>query len=170
MLDRTEDIPSEAEDLPGAQNDAPEYEPELETLMGDLRDVMLGRIRATQKPWEQMTEAEQNDLANGLELAAKDIIRRTVRLLNNFDWPHTAVELGEVKIGGSKGIEAKITCANIEHNRTVLGEHVGDHIMVLMVDSDRFMAHRAPVDIKPDQPDLPIGEGDERRPSEGDLE
>jgi hypothetical protein len=51
-------------------------------------------------------------------------------------------------------IEAKVTCANIEHNRTVLGEHVGDQIMVLMVDSTIFMSERAPVQIDPDQPSM----------------
>jgi hypothetical protein len=160
MLDKTEDIAPEV-DAPATENDAPDFNPELDTLMGDLRDVMLGRIRTTRKPWEQMTEDEQIDLANGLELASKDIIRRTVRLLNDFPWPHAAVLLGEVKIKGAKGIEAKVTCDNIELNRTVLGDHIGQHVMILMVDSDRFMAHRAPVDIRPDQPELPIegGEG-----------
>lgn len=158
MLDKTEDIGSEAE-ASAAELDAPDFNPDLDTLMGDLRDVMLGRIRTQQKPWEKMTQDEQIDLANGLELAAKDIIRRTVRLLNDYPWPHAAVLLGEVKIKGAKGIEAKVTCDNIELNRTVLGDHIGQHVMILMVDSDRFMAHRAPVDIKPDQPELPIEDG-----------
>lgn len=158
MLDQMEDKGPEAE-ASATELDAPDFNPELETLMGDLRDVMLGRIRTQQKPWEKMTQDEQIDLANGLELAAKDIIRRTVRLLNDFPWPHAAVLLGEVKIKGAKGIEAKVTCDNIELNRTVLGDHIGQHVMILMVDSDRFMAHRAPVDIKPDQPELPIEDG-----------
>jgi hypothetical protein len=177
MLDQTEDKAPEAE-APADDLDAPEFHPELDTLMGDLRDVMLGRIRTTRKPWEQMSEDEQIDLANGIELAAKDMIRRTVRLLNNYPWPHAAVLLGEVKIKGAKGIEAKVTCDNIELNRTVLGDHIGQHVMVLMVDSDRFMAHRAPVDIKPDQPELPIEDGEavgdpqdyDRRPAGADLE
>ncbi len=177
MLDTTEEITSEAE-APATDNDAPDFNPELDTLMGDLRDVMLGRIRTTRKPWEQMTEEEQIDLANGLELASRDIIRRTVRLLNNFPWPHAAVLLGEVKIKGAKGIEAKVTCDNIELNRTVLGDHIGQHVMVLMVDTDRFMDHRSPVDIRPDQPSLELEDGEgvpdpveePRRPSEEDVE
>ncbi len=173
MLDKTEDIAPEAE-APAVENDAPDFNPQLDTLMGDLRDVMLGRIRTTQKPWEKMSEEEQIDLANGLEMAARDIIRRTVRLLNDYPWPHAAVLLGEVKIKGAKGIEAKVTCDNIELNRTVLGDHIGQHVMILMVDSDRFMAHRAPVDIQPNQPALPMEDGDgvpdPVRPAEADLE
>lgn len=141
--------------LSGA-DDTPDFDPDLDTLMGDMRDAMLQRIRTLKKPWAQMSEGEQYDCANGIELAAKDMIRKTVRLLNKFEWPHAVVELGEVKIGGTKGIEAKITCSNIALNRNVLGEHVGTQIMLLMVDSDTFMAERAPARVDKDQPDLPL--------------
>ncbi len=140
-------------------DDAPDFNPQLSTLCGDLRDVMLSRVRTARKPWERMTEAEQTDFANGLQLAASDMVRRMVRLMTSYDWPHAAVVLGEVKIKGEKGIEAKIACPNVEHNRNVLGDHVGQHVMVLMVDSDTFMGERAPVDIKPDQPQLELEDG-----------
>lgn len=142
-------------------DDAPDFDPQLDTLMGDLRDVMLGRIRTLQKPWPQMSEQEQIDCANGIELAAKDMIRKTVRLINQHEWPHTVVELLEVKIGGTKGLEAKIACANIAHNRDVLGARVGSLVMVLMVDSETFMAAREPVKVDKDQPELPIDGAEE---------
>lgn len=161
MLDTTEDIDrTAAAEVAAEADDAPDFDPELGTLMGDVRDAILMRIRTLQKPWAQMTEAEQADCANGVELSARDMIRKTVRLLNSFEWPHAVVTLGEVKIKGEKGIEAKIVCTNIEHNRTVLGEHVGDHIMVLMVDSDTFMAERKPVQIDKDQPSLDLEDGE----------
>ena len=154
MLDNID--PETGEVTTEAADEATDFNPELETLMGDMRDAMLMRIRTLQKSWQQMSEQEQIDCANGIELAAKDMIRKSVRLLNKHEWPSTVVELGEVKIGGTKGIEAKITCGNIEHNRTVLGEHVGQQIMVLMVDSDTFMSARAPVEIDKDQPEMPL--------------
>lgn len=147
-------------------DDAPDFDPELDTLMGDLRDVMLMRIRTLRKPWQQMSEAEQTDCANGVELGAKEIIRKTVRMLTSYDWPHTVVSLGQVTIKGEKGIEAKIECSNIQHNREVLGEHVGQMVMVMMVDSDTFMAARAPVQIDRDQPEMLL----DITPDDGDLE
>lgn len=138
------------------KDDAPDFTPEAETLAGDVRDFFLGRIRMMQKPWEAMSEAEQTDLANAADLASREVVRKMVRVLNDFAFPHTVVELGEVKIGGNKGIEAKITASNIEHNRTVLGEHVGDQIIVLMCDSEQFMSARSSVPIDKDQPELPV--------------
>lgn len=121
-----------------------------DTLMVDVRDAMLMQFRDKKRPWSLLTEEEQREVANSFELAAKNLVRKTVRMLTDYDFPRTVVALGEVKIKGEKGIEAKITCQNIEHNRTILGEHVGQLVSLLMVDSDAFEAEReAP--ITPDQ-------------------
>lgn len=145
-------------------DDGPDLYPESEeldlgdlkadTLMGDLRDAMLGQFRQQKRPWSMLVEDEQREVANAYELAAKNLVRKTVRLLSNFDFPCTAVTLGEVKIKGEKGIEAKITCGNVEHNRTVLGEHVGTMMTLYAVDSEVFMAERARPAISPDQGSL----------------
>lgn len=130
----------------------PEFD--LKTLSGDLRDAMLSRIRQMRTTWPLCTEAEQADIVNGLDMAARAMVKEVVRLLTGYDFPRAAVTLGEVKIKGEKGIEAKITCPNIEVYRSVLGEHVGDMVLLLMVDSDKFLADRATPDIQPDQADL----------------
>ena len=56
-------------EIADGDDDAPDFNPELGTLMGDMRDAMLMRIRTLQKPWPQMSEQEQTDCANGIELA-----------------------------------------------------------------------------------------------------
>lgn len=127
----------------------------IDTLAGDLRDAMLMRVRDMKRPWSMLTESEQRELAAGLDMAARHLVRGAIHLLTDYEFPRAVVTLGEVKIRGEKGIEAKIGCANIEHNRQVLGEHVGDHVLMLMVDSETFMGEREPAKIDPDQPDLP---------------
>lgn len=173
MLDKTEGIGPEAE-AAVTEDDSPDFDPELGTLMGDMRDAMLSRIRTLQKPWAQMTEAEQTDCANGIELAARDMIRKTVRLVNRHEWPSCVVTLAEMKIGGTNGIDIKMTCPNITEYRNVLGEHVKTQVMVVFADSETFMADRAPAQIDKDQPDLELEDGDgvpdPSRPAEADLE
>lgn len=152
-------------------DDAPDFDPELGTLMGDMRDAMLQRIRTLQKPWAQMTEAEQTDCANGIELSAREIIRKTVRLVNKHEWPSCVVTLAELKIGGTNGIDIKMTCPNIGEYRNVLGEHVKTQVMVVFADSETFMAERAPAQIDKDQPDLDLPEeAEDRRPSDADID
>ena len=159
MLDKTDDV-GPGDDAEALETDAPEFNPALNTLCGDLRDVMLGRIRTTRKPWAQMTEDEQTDLANGVQLAASDMVRRMVRLMSTHKWPHAVVKLCEIKIGGTNGIDIKMTCPNIQENREVLGDHVNTMVQVVMIDSDQFMGETAPVDIRPDQPELQLEDGD----------
>ena len=136
-------------DMEGQEDDL-----QLDTLRGDIRDAMLNRIRHMKTSWSLCTEAEQNEIVNGLELAAKNLVRGVVRQLTAHEFPHAVVTLGEVKIGGSKGIEAKITCTNIEVNRNTLGDHVGEMVQIVMIDSDKFMGERDPADVQPDQGDM----------------
>lgn len=140
-------------------------EMEIETLAGDIRDAMLMRVRDMKRPWSMLTQEEQTDLANGLEMASRDMTRAAIRLLTAWEWPRVIVDLGEVKIiGGDKArIEAKVVAPNYDTYRNVLGEHAGQTVMLLAVDSETFMGERAPVEIDPDQPDLP---GDDTDPDE----
>ena len=110
----------------------------------------------------------RRDAQGGLELFAKNMVRRAVHLVTRQKFPHTAVQLAEMKIKGGKEIEAKIICGNIQHNREVLGEHIGQFVQIVMIDSDTFMGERAAVQIDPDQPGLNLdGDGDQD-PADGD--
>lgn len=133
---------------------------QIDTLSGDIRDALLMRVRTMKRPWSMMTEAEQTDVANGLDLTARDLIARAVRLLSSWEFPRAVVRLQDVKIvGGEKaGITAKVECANISEYRDVLGEHAGQMMVLVAVDSDNFKGERAPAKIDPDQPSLPTGE------------
>lgn len=135
---------------------------QLDTLSGDLRDAMLTRFRDVNTAWSAMSEDRQRELVEGLEMAARDLVRKTVRLLTKHDFPRCVVQLGEIKIvGGDKSrIEGKIIASNISENREVLGDHVATLVQLVCIDSDAFMGERAPAEIDPDQPELPNGEGD----------
>ena len=155
--------PETGEVLPDEpDDDLSDHELSLGTLSGDLRDVLLTRFRQMQKPWAQMTADEQSDFGNAMDQAARNLVRQTVRLFTGYEWPRVVVTLGEVKIiGGDKSrIEGKIVCPNIADYRDVLGEHAGTQVMLLAVDSATFMAEKSPVQIDPDQPELPEQEDD----------
>lgn len=141
---------------------------DLSTLSGDLRDEMLNRIKHLKATWGFLSQGEQQEVANGLELFAKNLVRRSVHLVTRQPFPHAAVQLAEMKIKGGKYIEAKIVCTNIEHNRSVLGEHIGQHVQIVMIDSDTFMGERSPAKTDPDQPDLGLDGDGEEDPAETD--
>jgi hypothetical protein len=140
--------------------DAGEFNPEFQKLEGQIRNFMLDRIRNNWKPWQQMTVDEQQQLVNAIEMQARDTIRGTVRALNDFEWEHCMVTLGQVTLkGGDKGIEAKITCANVDENRNFLGEHIDSQVMILSTNAETFFGARDKVkyDGRGSQMDLPLG-------------
>ena len=159
--ENTEHDPETGEVLPEGQfSDAEPLEVsefEAGTLAGELRDAMLTRFRDMQKPWAQMSEDEQREFSEGINFAARSLVRGAVRAVTKFEWPRCIVHLGEIKIvGGEKArIEGKVVASNFEENRNVLGDHVNTDVLLICVDSDSFMGERDPVQIDPDQPELP---------------
>ena len=144
-----------------AEGDEPSAAPEMEapdlergTLYGDVRDALLSRFRNTRKSWEQMSEQEQRETVEAFSMTARHVVREAVKAVTDYDFPRCVVTLGAVQIKDKQTIEAKITCQNIEDYRTTLGEAVGEHVMLLAVDSEAFMASRAEPKIDPDQPAL----------------
>lgn len=114
----------------------------LDTLYGDVRDALVTRFQHTKKPWEQMTEQEQREVVEAFGTTARHMIRGVVSLMTDYAFPRAVVTLGQVNIKDKKVIEAKITCQNIEDYRSVLGEAVGEDMILLAVDSDVFMSQR----------------------------
>ncbi len=139
--------------------DAGEFHPELNKLEGQMRDFMLTRIKNNWKPWQQMTVDEQRDLVNAIEQQARDTIRGVVRALNDYEWPHCMVTLGQVTIKGvEKGIEGKITAPMLTENLEFLGQHVEQRVMIVVTDAEAFFgADRVKYDGRGSQMDLPLG-------------
>lgn len=50
-------------------------------LKGEMRDRVLGWIKAMQKPWQQMSEMEQRNFAGAIESSCAGIIREAVNII-----------------------------------------------------------------------------------------
>lgn len=141
---------------------------DVETLSGDIRDEMLSRIKHLKATWNLLSQAEQQEVGNGCELFAKNLLRKIVGKLAKHEFPHVVVSLAEFKVKGGKDIEAKITCPNIAVNRDPLGDRVGDMCMLVMADAETFFGERAPVKTDPDQPGLDLDGNGENDPANED--
>ena len=142
---------------------------DLATLSGDMRDEMLSRVKHLKATWNLLSQSEQQEIGNGLDLFAKSLLRRIVGALAKHEFEHVVVTLAEHKIKGGKDIEAKITCPNIQNYRNTLGDHTGSMCMLMMVDAETFFGERAPVKTDPDQPGLNLdGDGEADPYEEGD--
>lgn len=129
---------------------------ELDTLAGDLRRDLLDRLKQLRAPWPQLTNHEQTDAANGVDLYARSVIKRLVYLLTRETFDSTAVKLFDVQIKGSKGIVGKVSCDNVYENLRLMTENCDTLVKLVFVDSTVFMGEREKEEADPDQPELPI--------------
>lgn len=161
----------DADDLP----DAEEFELSLDdmnlsTLSGDMRDRMLTPFRQARKLWTSMSELEQQDYANGIDLAAKSITRKAVQMLLDRPFPRIVARLGDVAIkGGEKArIESKLIAPLLDEYLGTMGKNVGKEVLVFVVSAEEFLGEKAPVKVDPDEPELPMARDDGDGPDDPD--
>jgi len=123
-----------------------------DTLVGDLRDAMLGRIRAMKKPWEQMNESEQRDTVEQFTNASKHLTQRAVELIakNGRNTINATLESFTVK----DGVKCVIKAPTTEEAILQLTHAQGHPILLVASASAQYEGERAPVALDPDQGDL----------------
>lgn len=146
------DLP-DPEDIPGLEVDV-----QPETLAGDLRDAMLKRFRDLTKTWPAMTEAEQNQLAEGFGYDARRLVEETIKAMTAYDFPRAVGKIARaVVVPGDKArIECKVEFPLLDEYLLPLTKNTGRTVAIIMVDSAEFKGERAPAAVDKDQPDLPI--------------
>lgn len=124
-----------------------------DTLVGDVRDALLGRIRALQKPWEKCTESEQRDIVEQMTNVAKHLTSNAVRVIAAKGRETIVAHMHALKI--DKGVlEAKITTKAIPETALSFMDAQGHTILIIAADSAAYEGEQNPVEIDPDQPDL----------------
>lgn len=132
-----------------------------ETLTGDLRDIMLRRIKALSKPWNRMSEAEQRAVISGVEFDVRGAVRRVLEVFAADGRTTIAATLEQVVF--KDGIKAVLTASAFDPNRHDLADATGKKVLVVVADVDAYDGEREPAEPDPDQGELPV-EGDDEEP------
>ncbi|MFG1247290.1 hypothetical protein [Xanthobacter flavus] len=123
-----------------------------DTLRGDVRDVLLGHIRALPKPWPQMSEQEKEDAIVRAERLADDLVRKAVDLAASKGFPHFPVQLGKFTVGDS--IEGKFSAAFSHENLDGLASRKGLSVVLVPRDVTEFLGEKAAAVPERDQPSI----------------
>lgn len=94
--------PSTTESLPDIRTD---------TLLGDLRDAILQRLRALPKPWTVLSEREQADWIAGVEVVAQHLVHQTVLVVAAQGRPSVPGTIEKITIKDGCKIELSTTRA-----------------------------------------------------------
>ena len=124
-------------------------------LRGDIRDALLGWIKATPKPWSQLGELEQRNLAEAADAAARQLVRQACRHIAASERPCIVAQLVEYK--EKDGVEAKLKLPSKGEVVAALHESCGREVLIVCSGEEEFQGESAPAEIDADQPDLGIG-------------
>ena len=129
---------------------AEQAEFESGSLVGDIRDGLLDIIKHRPKPWANMSQDEQQDLAKALEAIAKSVIRKVVIVVAEQDEVSVTATLKGYGVKGDT-FSLKAEAKGDEETAIQLFKLDGHEVVIISADAKRFMSQRKPVAIDPDQ-------------------
>ena len=147
-------------------------------LVASLAGFFVDLFKHRPKPWSQLSQAEQRDLAAGLEHNAREIVRMTVEAVaRQGREPIRALLEGYTEKDGIKVTLKVKPLSEDEALLAVIGLHKaqGKHVLLTVASADDYAEHPAPDPSEPDQhalgfeagsDDIPLDEGEEEEESD----
>lgn len=130
-----------------------------DSLTGDIRDTMLEWFRHRPKPWQQMSEAEQRNLAQEADHKARALVGKAVRLIAGDGRNVVTATLDQVTV--KNGIKAALSIDRHSEHRHDLVDAQGKVVLLMVADDKPYQGERRPVQVDRDQPGLPLGGGND---------
>lgn len=126
-----------------------------DTMAGDLRDHFLERVKEwSEVPWQRRPAADQRALAQAIEATVRGAVRQAVELIAADGRQPVRGRL--VKIAAKEVLQLQIDVIRSETGRHQLIDGIGSMVLVTVADASAYLGSRGPVQIDPDQPQLPV--------------
>lgn len=101
-----------------------------ETLSGDIRDLILDEFRHFPKPWQKMTEAEQERMIIRATDIAANLVTRAVDLIAHAGMPRVEIQTKKFSLEPEL-IRMTATTPATEETAIALIRHKGPMVLVL---------------------------------------
>lgn len=131
--------------------------PAMDSIRGDLRDLMVGAMASMSKPWKDMPEAEQVQLANLIDAHARNVVTRVAILTATAGRPTVMVTLDSLSIDerarGHFTVSKDLAPSLVPYTKQI--------VAIMAVGPNQFMGERHAVtaQVRPDQPSFEMGGG-----------
>lgn len=115
---------------------------EAPTLLGDLRDALLDRLRTMPKPWPEMSDDQQREAIAGCEQVARHLLSETVRAIASQGFPTIAGKLVKAQI--KDGMQLQVDVSRHDTQRLTVIDNVGRPVFLVVATPDLFTGEKAP--------------------------
>jgi hypothetical protein len=125
------------------------------TLLGDLIEVCIDELKASQDVWQKLSERGQQDALFRVRLRCEAAVRKAVRIIAAADRPTIFATLEQVTV--KDGIKAVLKLDKHDAQRHELVDATGRQVLIVVASAEQHLGGEGP---KPDadQPDLPIAD------------
>jgi|FreactcultureFD7_1027221.scaffolds.fasta_scaffold18647_2 hypothetical protein len=125
-----------------------------ETLMGDIRDFLLDRLKRDHNPlpWQMRPEKDQQETIDQATAAARHWVSRAVSMIAARG--QQAARGSMVKFQSKDGIQMQINIAASDPLRHKLMDHVGGTVLVIIADAEQYQGERSTPKVSKDQRDI----------------
>lgn len=132
-----------------------------QTFLGDLMQCVLDQVKAIQKPWQTLPEAEQDSYLNSMEAQLREATRKAMRILTAQD--QTVIPIKVIKVVFKDGVKAEVELVAGSPGRHELADSEGQIVQLLIADIGHLTAGREGIpQADKDQPGLLDDEDDDK--------
>ncbi len=112
------------------------------TLLGDLRDAILDRLRAMRMPWATMSQAEQNEMIENVTRVATHLVHETTNAIASKGFPTVKGKLIHAKI--KDAMQLQVDISRHDAQRLTVLDSVGLPVLLVIAEPDMFMGEKKP--------------------------
>ena len=115
---------------------------EAPTLLGDIRDALLDRLRTMPKPWPAMSEEEQKELIEGCGRTAAHLVSEAVRAVASQGFPTISGKLVKAQIKDAMQLQVDVSRHDMQ--RLTVIDSVGRPVLLVIEEPEMFAGERKP--------------------------
>lgn len=130
-----------------------------ETLVGDVRDMLLTHIRSMETPWSKLSERDQEYKIDAAENAAKFLVSQVCSMMAKQDFPNILVSVGKFTV--DKAVKIEAIASSSADNINQLAVHGKGAAMLILADPQAYFGEIGKADMDADEPELPLDEADD---------
>lgn len=127
-----------------------------ETMLGDLMQCVVEQLKVLPKSWQSMSEREQQETLDRIELQVSDAVRQVVRIVSSQGHINVPAKIESVtyKDGCKVVLKAVGDIANTIH----LAEAEGKIIAVIIPEEEVLLGEDGKPKAEPDQRGMDLGQ------------
>lgn len=120
-----------------------------ETFLGDLMRIIVDQVKAIQKPWEQLSQSEQEAYLNSIRLQCEAVSKKAINIIAAQGMVTIVADIDSVTF--KDGIKAVLKIGSHVEGRHDLADAEGKAVLLVVSNADDLINENEIPEAEPDQ-------------------